>query len=108
MSLPPEKISELKQLIHSHLSQLDIHGQIRNVLSESLRNESGTEGNRFADEQNLLKILKDQGIVEDIMKTLKFQGARNTTEIPIKEYIKEKEGKWLQDEEKKCMFIESC
>lgn len=105
MSLPPEKISELKQLIHSHLSQLDIHGQIRNVLSESLRNESGANGNKSTDEQNLLKVLKEQGIVEDIMKTLKFRGtAGNKMNTPIKEDIKEKDGKWLADDDKKCMF----
>ena len=35
MSLPPEKISELKQVIHTHLTNLNIHTQIRNVLNET-------------------------------------------------------------------------
>ena len=35
MSLPPEKLSELRQLIHSRVSQLGVQEQIRGFLTET-------------------------------------------------------------------------
>ena len=100
MTLPPEKVNELKQVIHKHLSELDVHGQIRNVLSESLRE------NETADENNLLEMLKDRGIVDDIMKTLQFEGIEKKSKaVSSKDgskILKEKAGAWIPDEQKKC------
>ena len=96
MGLPPEKISELKQLIHNHLNQLDIHGQIRSVVSESLHKDSTAD----QDEKNLLRILKEQGVVEDVMKTLKFHGALNNFTEATKN--KKNEEDWIPEEHRKC------
>ncbi|XP_065675020.1 centrosomal protein of 76 kDa-like isoform X1 [Hydra vulgaris] len=90
MTLPPEKVAELKKVIQSHLNQLDIHGQMRNVLSESLR-QSHADGTHDQ-EKNLIQILKSNGVVDDIMKTLKFSP---------NEPKKEKDKQWLPDEHKR-------
>lgn len=97
MSLPPEKVSELKQVIHNHLSQLDVHGQIRNVLSESLREKDVDEKN--LGESGLLELLKERGIVDDIMKTLEFQGVDKNKKLtdPVK-----MEKSWVPEENRKC------
>ena len=91
MSLPPEKVAELKQVIQSHLNQLDIHGQMRNVLSESLR-QNNVDGTHDQD-KSMIQILKNHGIVDDIMKTLKFNS---------NEGKKESDRAWLPDERNKC------
>ena len=99
MSLPPEKVNELKQVIHAHLNQLDIHGQIKNVVDESMKNNSLNENEN---EMNVLQLLKEKGVVDDILGTLKFQGLKESLSKPSKAVLKEKEGQWISEEEKKC------
>ena len=72
MSLPAEKVHELKQIIHSHLSQMNVHSRIKEYLDESLRDEDQDRG--AVDEATLLNALRERGIVEDVMNTLKFEG----------------------------------
>ena len=105
MSLPPEKVSELRQVIHAHLNQLDIHGQIKNIVDESMRNNSVNKSEN-ENEMNMLQILKEKGVVDDILGTLKFQGLKENSK-PSKAALKEKEGQWIPEEEKKCNILKS-
>ena len=60
MTLPPEKLSELKQVIHSHLNTVDVHNQIKDVLSQTLPDQETDEDNR---QQNLLQLIKVNGFI---------------------------------------------
>ena len=72
MSLPTEKVQELKQIIHSHLSQMNVHSRIKEYVDESFRGDDVESGG--IDEAGLLNALKERGIVDDVMNTLKFEG----------------------------------
>ncbi|XP_056142658.1 centrosomal protein of 76 kDa [Lampris incognitus] len=69
MSLPPAKASELKQIIHNHLRKIDIHGKIREVLAETVRDDLGP-GNTTFSEGDFVLALQRRGIIEDVMKDL--------------------------------------
>ncbi|KAK7147789.1 hypothetical protein R3I94_010349 [Phoxinus phoxinus] len=71
MSLPPEKATELKQIIHDHLIKMDIHGKIRDVLAETVRGD-GHHGQRSLSEEDFIHALQRRGIVDDVMKDLHF------------------------------------
>ncbi|XP_068860494.1 centrosomal protein of 76 kDa isoform X2 [Aphelocoma coerulescens] len=71
MSLPPEKASELKQIIHQQLLKMDVHGRIREVLAETIREELAPEHQQLSTE-DLIKALRQRGIIDDVMKELKF------------------------------------
>lgn len=72
MALPSEKVHELKQIIHSHVSQINVHSRIRDCVDESFRGEEAESAG--IDEAGLLNALKERGIVDDVMNTLKFEG----------------------------------
>lgn len=69
MSLPPEKVQELKQLIHNHMSHASVHSRIKTCVEESFTGEE-----QDLDEGHLLQALKDRGIVDEVMKSLRFEG----------------------------------
>uniref|UniRef100_A0A3Q1F3V4 CEP76 N-terminal domain-containing protein n=1 Tax=Acanthochromis polyacanthus TaxID=80966 RepID=A0A3Q1F3V4_9TELE len=71
MSLPPEKASELKQIIHNHLLKIDIHGKIREVLAETVRDDKDST-HRSLSETDFLHALQRRGIIDDVMKDLHF------------------------------------
>ncbi|KAM4687677.1 centrosomal protein of 76 kDa [Discoglossus pictus] len=71
MSLTPEKATELKQIIHQQLTRMDVHGKIREVLAETLKEEFRTEYEQLS-EEDLMKALRQRGIVDDVMKELHF------------------------------------
>ncbi|XP_030605812.1 centrosomal protein of 76 kDa [Archocentrus centrarchus] len=71
MSLPPEKASELKQIIHNHLLKMDIHGKIREVLAETVRDDQSS-ARRSLSEADFLRALQRRGIIDDMMKELHF------------------------------------
>nr|XP_061800611.1 centrosomal protein of 76 kDa-like isoform X1 [Nerophis lumbriciformis] len=71
MSLPPEKASELKQIIHNHLMKMDIYGKIREVLSETLREDHGP-AQRVLSEDDFLNALQRRGIIDDVMKDIRL------------------------------------
>lgn len=80
MSLPPEKASELKQIIHNHLLKMDIHGKIREVLAETVRDDQSS-ARRSLSEADFLRALQRRGIIDDMMKDLHFtQEAGTETE----------------------------
>ena len=86
MSLPPEKLTELKQMIHSHLDRMDIHGKIKQYVSESM-----VEGDdSIADEEGLLMGLRQKGIIDEVMSGLNFPGLQNRDEMQRKASDKRK------------------
>ncbi|XP_036275238.1 centrosomal protein of 76 kDa isoform X8 [Pipistrellus kuhlii] len=81
MSLPPEKASELKQLIHQQLSKMDVHGRIREILAETIREELAPDQQQLSTE-DLIKALRRRGIIDDVMKELNFVTDNVDQEIP--------------------------
>ncbi|XP_058504708.1 centrosomal protein of 76 kDa isoform X2 [Solea solea] len=71
MSLPPEKASELKQIINNHLLKMDIHGKIREVLAETLKDDKG-QSHQSLSEATFLRALQSRGIIDDVMKDLRL------------------------------------
>uniref|UniRef100_G1N9A1 Centrosomal protein of 76 kDa n=1 Tax=Meleagris gallopavo TaxID=9103 RepID=G1N9A1_MELGA len=71
MALPPAKGSELKRLIQQQLQKMDVHGRIREVLAETIREELAPEHQQLSME-DLIKALRQRGIIDDVMKELKF------------------------------------
>uniref|UniRef100_A0A8D0HAR7 Centrosomal protein of 76 kDa n=1 Tax=Sphenodon punctatus TaxID=8508 RepID=A0A8D0HAR7_SPHPU len=78
MVLPPEKASELKQLIHQQLAKMDVHCRIQEVLAETIREELAPEHQRLSAE-DLMKALRRRGIIDDVMKELRFETDMNGT-----------------------------
>ncbi|XP_060069379.1 centrosomal protein of 76 kDa-like [Ylistrum balloti] len=74
MALPPEKISELKQIIHSQLSQMDVQNRIRDIISESIQDEYPGRMDQVGEEE-LLQKLKQRGLVDDILQKLQFDSS---------------------------------
>lgn len=51
--------------------QMDIHGRIREVLSEVVRDEQGP-AHQSLSEADFLHALQRRGIIDDVMKDLRF------------------------------------
>ncbi|CAJ1061468.1 centrosomal protein of 76 kDa [Xyrichtys novacula] len=79
MALPPEKVTELKQIIHDHLHRMDIHGKIREVLAETVKSDQGPAYQPLT-EVDFLNALQRRGIIEDVMKNLPFHSTDRQTE----------------------------
>ncbi|ERE86154.1 centrosomal protein [Cricetulus griseus] len=86
MSLPPEKASELKQLIHQQLSKMDVHGRIREILAETIREELAPDQQHLSTE-DLIKALRRRGIIDDVMKELNFVTDSVDQELPSPKQI---------------------
>lgn len=71
-NLPTEKVNELKQLIHSHLNQIDVHSKIKGCLDESFA--SNDQDKNVVEEDRILNVLRERGLIDEVMKTLKFEG----------------------------------
>ncbi|XP_007062401.1 centrosomal protein of 76 kDa isoform X3 [Chelonia mydas] len=80
MALPPEKASELKQIIRQQLTRMDVHGRIREVLAETIREELAPEHQQLSAE-DLMKALRRRGIIDDVMKELTFVTDMNDQEM---------------------------
>ncbi|XP_078071809.1 centrosomal protein of 76 kDa isoform X1 [Mustelus asterias] len=78
MSLPPHKASELKQIIHNQLTQMNVHEKIREILAESVRDELAASS-QVLSEADLVKALQRRGIVDDVMKELQFLTVKEGT-----------------------------
>ncbi|XP_052230366.1 centrosomal protein of 76 kDa-like [Dreissena polymorpha] len=74
MALPPEKISELKQIIHNQLSQGDVQRRIREMLAESMQEEFEGSKNPMG-EQEMFNRLKQRGVVDNILQQIQFEGS---------------------------------
>nr|XP_005996579.2 PREDICTED: centrosomal protein of 76 kDa isoform X1 [Latimeria chalumnae] len=55
---------------------MDVHGKIREVLAESVREELGA-GHQHLSEEHLMRALRRRGIIDDVMRELSF-----TADIP--------------------------
>ncbi|CAG5134305.1 unnamed protein product [Candidula unifasciata] len=75
MALPPEKIAELKQIIHSQVSQMDIHHQIRNVVSNIVSSSNGHAGT--LNEADIMNQLRQRGVVDEVMRHIQVDGVHN-------------------------------
>ncbi|XP_057691364.1 centrosomal protein of 76 kDa [Corythoichthys intestinalis] len=71
MALRPEQAAEMKQKIQDHLNKMDIRGRIREVLSETLRDDQGA-ARQVLSEADFLHALQRRGIIDDVMKDLYF------------------------------------
>ncbi|XP_061450865.1 centrosomal protein of 76 kDa isoform X1 [Rhineura floridana] len=80
MALPPEKASELKQIIHQQLTKMDVHSRIREVLAETIREELAPQYQQLSQE-DLMKALIRRGIIDDVMKELSFVTDMNDKEM---------------------------
>ena len=79
MSLPAEKLSKLKQMIHDHLDRMDVHGKIREYVSESMRDREDDAGG--VSEEELIRAMQEKGIVDDVMSGLEFKRTRQNAEM---------------------------
>lgn len=50
---------------------MDVHGRIREVLAETVREELAPEQQQLSTE-DLIRALRQRGIIDDVMKELKF------------------------------------
>uniref|UniRef100_A0A8C6TWK3 Centrosomal protein of 76 kDa n=1 Tax=Neogobius melanostomus TaxID=47308 RepID=A0A8C6TWK3_9GOBI len=80
MSLPPEKAPELKQIIHNHLMKINIHDKIREVLAETVRDDTSSTHNQPLSEKDFLHALQRRGIIDSVMNDLHFAQQRLTDE----------------------------
>ncbi|XP_074644636.1 centrosomal protein of 76 kDa-like [Tubulanus polymorphus] len=64
MPLRPEKVAELRQIVHEQLAQLDIQSCVRELLPER------EESNNGVSEADLYNALNRKGIVDEIMSKL--------------------------------------
>ena len=67
MELPSEKVAELRQLIHSRVSQLGIRDEIRGCVDSLGRDGAG---GRTLDEEVLMSALEERGVVDHVMQSL--------------------------------------
>ena len=66
MSFPAEKLSSLRQLIHSKVNDLGVQDKIKECIDTG-DNERGGE-----DEEHLLSQLREKGVIDDILASLKL------------------------------------
>lgn len=66
MSLPPERLQELRQMVHNQVNKAEVLGKIQTCVEQTL---SSFQGN--TNEAEVIKVLQDEGIVDDILASLK-------------------------------------
>ncbi|GFN79292.1 centrosomal protein of 76 kda [Plakobranchus ocellatus] len=76
MTLPPEKIAELRQIIHSQVSQLDVQNQIRNVVSNMMNGQNG-HGDVLT-EADVMNQLRQGGVIDEVMRHIQVDGSHNS------------------------------
>ncbi|CAL1610487.1 unnamed protein product [Knipowitschia caucasica] len=74
MTLPAVKAPELKQIIHNHLLKINIQGKIREVVAETVRDDT-CKSNPLS-EGDFLLALQRRGIVDSVMKDLHLSQQR--------------------------------
>ena len=85
-SLPAEKVSELRQMIHNHVNRADVMNKIQSCVEQTLGTAEGQ-----LDETELLATLQAKGIVDDILSSLQLE---ETTHIqpPLKDELSPGDG----------------
>ncbi|KAK7481686.1 hypothetical protein BaRGS_00027059 [Batillaria attramentaria] len=71
MALPPEKVAELKQIIHTQLAQMDVEKHIREVMDDITGDEQMMD---HVTEEEMIEKLRNRGVVDEIMSHLHFSG----------------------------------
>lgn len=71
MSFPVEKLSSLRQLIHSKIHDLGVQDKIKECIDDGDSERGG--GN----EERLLSQLRDKGVIDDILTSLKLSSEVN-------------------------------
>lgn len=66
MSFPAEKLSSLRQLIHSKINDLGVQDKIKECI------DTGDSERGGANEEHLLSQLRDKGVIDDILASLKL------------------------------------
>ena len=66
MSLPPEKVAELRQAIHGQVTRLGVQQQIQRCLADSREQRSPL------DEAGVMRLLEERGVVDRVMQSLKI------------------------------------
>lgn len=61
---------------------MDVHGRIREVLAETIREELAPEHQQLSME-DMIKALRQRGIIDDVMKELKFVNVRTFPKVKI-------------------------
>lgn len=61
---------------------MDVHGRIREVLAETIREELAPEHQQLSME-DIIKALRQRGIIDDVMKELKFVNVRTFSRVKI-------------------------
>jgi len=64
MSFPAEKLSSLRQLIHSRINDLGVQDKIKECID--------AEDSEGANEEQLLSQLRERGVIDDILASLKL------------------------------------
>ena len=88
-NLPSEKVNELKQLIHNHLNQIDVHSKIKDCLNEeSFAGQTSSDHDHdqtsTGEEDRILGILREKGLIDEVMRTLKFEGTESSDKKDVK------------------------
>lgn len=81
MTLPAEKLAELRQLIHNHIATLDLQDEIRGCIS--------TQKGKV-DEQSLMRALEEKGIVDQVMQSLNLSKGNRAKTPPKAQPVGEK------------------
>ena len=66
MSFPAEKLSSLRQLIHSKINDLEVQDKIKQCIDAEDSERGG------ANEEHLLSQLRDKGVIDDILASLRL------------------------------------
>ena len=66
MSFPAEKLSSLRQLIHSKINDLGVQDKIKECI------DTGDSERAGASEEHLLSQLRDKGVIDDILASLRL------------------------------------
>lgn len=101
MELPNERVSELRQLIHSHVSSEGIQEQIRDCISELA---SQDDDSKQLDETKLLQFLEEKGLIDRVMAGLKLKplesprrkpASKETAATELLQVGRKNEGTWI-------------
>ena len=93
MTLPAEKLAELRQLIHDHIATLDLQDEIKSCIS--------TQKGRV-DEQSLMRALEERGIVDQVMESLSLSKGKHA-KTPSKAQAGDEKADETQDSESCCV-----
>ena len=86
-ALPPEKLVEMKQIIHDHIRKMDLHSTLKDSLETTMvggggggGSGSGDVADELIDETRLLSLVKEKGILDKILVDLGFDSnVKNST-----------------------------